>query len=355
MESHRRFPAKFATRRRPGYAVFVTNVSKRIHWSSLCEAFQVYGSVIDTFIAYKNLRRRGKPTTFAFVRFGQQHEARAAADLGDGRIMDGFKIRVFLDKEFSGEKVNPKVATANHRRGGFALRDLRSFNDVVMGVRKFENKRGSHGLDSGFRNTKDCPLSEEDCRVIIVDDKSDGLHEKEPFQSSKIHLDEEEDVVRLNNNLLGNDSPPYVGEPETHVAQSHSSGVDLHEVPIISIDGLPSQRLNTSYGPTTMCFENEKIDDSISNASRLQEVQIEIADKSLGAMSEPVYPSALNNANMFGASGESQFFGGRSIGLRAGLDKFIWKANPQKSSKMLRSSFKGTRGKNRGSHLGLGI
>ncbi|KAK8534172.1 hypothetical protein V6N12_047565 [Hibiscus sabdariffa] len=216
MESHRRFPAKFATRRRPGCAVFVTNVSKRIHWSALCEAFQVYGSVIDTFIAYKNLRRRGKPTTFAFVRFGQQHEARAAADLGDGRIMDGFKIRVFLDKEFPGEKVNPKVVTANHPRVGFALRDLRSFKDVVMGVRKPENKWGSHGLDSGFRNTKDCPLSEEDCRVIIVDDKSDGLH--------------------------GNDSPPYAVEPETHVAQSYSSGVDLHEVPIISVDGLPAQR-----------------------------------------------------------------------------------------------------------------
>ncbi|KAK8490261.1 hypothetical protein V6N11_048187 [Hibiscus sabdariffa] len=180
-------------------------------------------------------------------------------------------MAVQVAKEFPGEKVNPKVATANHRRGGFALRDLRSFKDVVMGVRKPENKRGSHGLDSGFRNIKDCPLSEEDCRVIIVDDKSDGLHEKEPFNSSKIHLDEEEDVVRLNNNLLR--------EPETHVAQSHSSGVDLHEVPIISVDGLPSQRLNTSYGPTTMCFENEKIDDSISNASRLQEIQIEIADK----------------------------------------------------------------------------
>ncbi|KAK8534171.1 hypothetical protein V6N13_028158 [Hibiscus sabdariffa] len=138
--------------------------------------------------------------------------------------------------------------------------------------------------------------------------------------------------------------------PETHVAQSYSSGVDLHEVPIISVDGLPAQRLNTSYGPTPMCFENEKFDDSISNASRLQEFQIEIADKSLGVESEPVYPSVLNNVNMFGASGETRFFGGRSFGLRAGLDKFIWKANPQKPIKMLRSSFKGTRGKNRGSH-----
>ncbi|KAK8505883.1 hypothetical protein V6N13_080631 [Hibiscus sabdariffa] len=57
-----------------------------------------------------------------------------------------------------------------------------------MGVRKPENKRGSHGLDSGFRNIKDCPLSEEDCRVIIVDDKSDGLHGKRKVSQNQIFL-----------------------------------------------------------------------------------------------------------------------------------------------------------------------
>ncbi|KAK8631364.1 hypothetical protein V6N13_028157 [Hibiscus sabdariffa] len=217
--------------------------------------------------------------------------------------MDGFKIRVFLDKEFPGEKVNPKVVTANHPRVGFALRDLRSFKDVVMGVRKPENKWGSHGLDSGFRNTKDCPLSEEDCRVIIVDDKSDGLHE---------------DVVRLNNNLLGNDSPPYAVEPETHVAQSYSSGVDLHEVPIISVDGLPAQRLNTSYGPTPMCFENEKFE-AVANGSEKTVVNPENQTK----------PSNSGTSDTFELSADLPEVSRNSLDSR--LEKSKKSSKPEKS------------------------
>ncbi|GMI94885.1 hypothetical protein HRI_003157700 [Hibiscus trionum] len=51
------------------------NVSKRIYWTIFLDAFSVYGRVIDVFIAYKNLERRNKPTTFAFVRIGCEDEA----------------------------------------------------------------------------------------------------------------------------------------------------------------------------------------------------------------------------------------------------------------------------------------
>ncbi|KAK8523153.1 hypothetical protein V6N12_047683 [Hibiscus sabdariffa] len=56
-------------RRRPGVSIFVDNISRRIHQNTLKEAFQVYGRVVEVFIAYNSLKRLGKPTTFAFVSF----------------------------------------------------------------------------------------------------------------------------------------------------------------------------------------------------------------------------------------------------------------------------------------------
>ncbi|KAK8498299.1 hypothetical protein V6N11_061733 [Hibiscus sabdariffa] len=60
---------------RRGVAVFVNFVSKRIHPSTLKEAFEVYGKVIDVFIAFNSVKRRGMRSTFAFVRFSNPKEA----------------------------------------------------------------------------------------------------------------------------------------------------------------------------------------------------------------------------------------------------------------------------------------
>ncbi|XP_039030638.1 serine/arginine-rich splicing factor SC35-like [Hibiscus syriacus] len=59
--------------------------------------FQAYGVVTDVFIAYKSRRRLTEGSTFAFVRFSSKHEAITAVRRADGRILDGFKIRVFND------------------------------------------------------------------------------------------------------------------------------------------------------------------------------------------------------------------------------------------------------------------
>ncbi|KAK8517252.1 hypothetical protein V6N12_032448 [Hibiscus sabdariffa] len=85
-------------RSRKGVAVFINNVSKRIHPTTLREAFSEYGKIHDVYIAFNNRKRRGLRSTFAFVRFSNVLEAMYAADLANGRLMDGFRINTFLDR-----------------------------------------------------------------------------------------------------------------------------------------------------------------------------------------------------------------------------------------------------------------
>ncbi|XP_039070433.1 uncharacterized protein LOC120217380 [Hibiscus syriacus] len=49
------------------------------------------------YIAYKNAKRAERETTFGFVRFNKLSEANRTVERGDGRRIDGFKIRVFRD------------------------------------------------------------------------------------------------------------------------------------------------------------------------------------------------------------------------------------------------------------------
>ncbi|KAK8568765.1 hypothetical protein V6N12_007307 [Hibiscus sabdariffa] len=97
-QSGYRSVASRAIRRRPGHTVFVENVSKRIHVSTLREVFQSYGQVVDVYIAYWNRKRVRNSTTFAFVRFMSPEEARGAVRMGDNRKMDGYNINVSLEK-----------------------------------------------------------------------------------------------------------------------------------------------------------------------------------------------------------------------------------------------------------------
>ncbi|KAL4320202.1 hypothetical protein GQ457_18G015870 [Hibiscus cannabinus] len=85
-------------RSRKGVAVFIINVSKRIHPTTLREAFSEYGKIYDVYIAFNNRKRRGLRSTFAFVRFSNVLEAMNAVDLANGRLMDGFRIKTFLDR-----------------------------------------------------------------------------------------------------------------------------------------------------------------------------------------------------------------------------------------------------------------
>ncbi|GMI63987.1 hypothetical protein HRI_000068000 [Hibiscus trionum] len=97
-DDHMERPSSIGIKRRLGFAIFIDNVSKRIHYETLKEAFQAYGCVFDVYIAYKSLKRKDKPTTFSFVRFGTEIEARSVVERSNGRLMDGKQIRVFIAK-----------------------------------------------------------------------------------------------------------------------------------------------------------------------------------------------------------------------------------------------------------------
>ncbi|KAK8561409.1 hypothetical protein V6N12_048481 [Hibiscus sabdariffa] len=82
-----------------GVSVFVNFVSKRIHKATLRDAFSEYGKVIGTYIAYHNVKRIKNKHTFAFVRFASRDDTERAVERGNNRRMDGFYIKVFLEKK----------------------------------------------------------------------------------------------------------------------------------------------------------------------------------------------------------------------------------------------------------------
>ncbi|KAK9042828.1 hypothetical protein V6N11_071183 [Hibiscus sabdariffa] len=49
--------------KRRGFSVFVDNVSKRIHYFTLREAFSAYGEIVDVYVAYRSKRRSWRRTT----------------------------------------------------------------------------------------------------------------------------------------------------------------------------------------------------------------------------------------------------------------------------------------------------
>ncbi|GMJ09231.1 hypothetical protein HRI_004592300 [Hibiscus trionum] len=119
--------------RRLGFTVFVNYVSKRIHYRTLKEAFEGYGSVRDVFVAYNSLRRRGSSSTFAFVRFKSLDEAKNAVKEGNERLLDGFRIKVSLEKELVESRPGPKESKKGSRDNTWSYRDDRSYRDVLIG------------------------------------------------------------------------------------------------------------------------------------------------------------------------------------------------------------------------------
>ncbi|GMJ13339.1 hypothetical protein HRI_005003100 [Hibiscus trionum] len=123
-------------RRLKGFSVFVDNVSKRIHHLTLKEAFLTYGEVVDVFMAYKNRSRRNKLTTFAFVRFRTEREARMAINKGNGRLMDGFQVRISAaNRNRQRQPQGSDTVRSNAKRRTFPLRDTRSYKEALLGPR----------------------------------------------------------------------------------------------------------------------------------------------------------------------------------------------------------------------------
>ncbi|KAK8511119.1 hypothetical protein V6N12_033400 [Hibiscus sabdariffa] len=134
-----------------GVSVFVNFVSKRIH-TTLRDAFSEYGKVIGTYIAYHNVKRTKSRHTFVFVRFASRDDAERAVERGNNRRMDGFYIKVFLEKKHTrtvgtdvelpacGLKACTKHVFAKNKY--LTVRRHRSFKDVLLNVpipRKSEN------------------------------------------------------------------------------------------------------------------------------------------------------------------------------------------------------------------------
>ncbi|KAK8604332.1 hypothetical protein V6N13_099277 [Hibiscus sabdariffa] len=88
-----------ARRHRSGFNVFVNFVSKRIHPFALSEAFSVYGRVVDVFISFNNPKRLKSMSTFVFIWFALMVEVEKDVRLGNNRRMNGFVIKVFLEKK----------------------------------------------------------------------------------------------------------------------------------------------------------------------------------------------------------------------------------------------------------------
>ncbi|KAK8517640.1 hypothetical protein V6N12_016482 [Hibiscus sabdariffa] len=135
-----------------GVSIFVNFVSNRIHRATLRNAFLEYGKVIGTYIAYHNVKRIKSKHTFAFVRFASRDDAERAVERGNNKRMDGFYIKVFLEKKHTrtvGTDVElPACGLKACTKHGFAknkystVRRDRSFKDVLLNVpipRKSEN------------------------------------------------------------------------------------------------------------------------------------------------------------------------------------------------------------------------
>ncbi|KAK8483128.1 hypothetical protein V6N13_104339 [Hibiscus sabdariffa] len=122
-----------------GFVVFLNHVSKRIHPGALKEAFSEYGRVSDVYIAYNNVRRRDSQRTVAFIRFSKRSEALEAMERTNDRSMDGFKIKVFRDRNFWGKSRgarNVAVKESAVQKQAHEVRvngvDGRSYKEVLL-------------------------------------------------------------------------------------------------------------------------------------------------------------------------------------------------------------------------------
>ncbi|KAL4308915.1 hypothetical protein GQ457_01G015960 [Hibiscus cannabinus] len=201
-------------RRRLGCSVFVNNVSKRIHQATLREAFQSYGVVLDVFISYWNARRKGKPTTFAFVRFKNFVEAKKAVVLGDRRLMDGFKIRVFMENNSVRKKANATRTLTKSIKIGSGLRDSKSFKDVVSGVRKPTIKISDQVDREEVGNFSADVAPENENGFIIIDEKSEGLFPRRSFFRRRLSRQSVSMVRSTNHHSLSQrrNSLPVLGD-----------------------------------------------------------------------------------------------------------------------------------------------
>ncbi|KAK9008239.1 hypothetical protein V6N11_075141 [Hibiscus sabdariffa] len=141
---------------RSGFSVFVNFVSKRIHPSTLREAFSVYDRVVGVFIAFNNPKRLKFRSTFAFVRFASLEEAEKAVRLGTNRKMDGFYIKVFMENNIGMSSSMPKAAgnfskmyKSNASKFPARVKEGLSYKDALLKKGGVEKSRSIETASSG--------------------------------------------------------------------------------------------------------------------------------------------------------------------------------------------------------------
>ncbi|KAK9006183.1 hypothetical protein V6N11_035228 [Hibiscus sabdariffa] len=291
-------------RRRPGVSVFVDNISRRIHQNTLKEAFQVHGRVVEVFIAYNSLKRLGKPTTFAFVRFEGEEDALKAIAKSNGRLMDGFRIRVFPAKQD-----NPKLCvkstsfSATQRRvqaGSWKFRDFRTFKEALLG----EGEAVPVGMDG-----KAVGNGPRDMLVKVIDlAPGVGSVVMDNASSDGDALDSEFEYDGCSNEVV---VPEGRSKPEPEKVAFDDQGCGLRDSFFMSGESTElgnNSRLGNKVGPVSNALLD--LSDSISHRSRLQEVHVGILEEATG---QNLGPQDL--------SGERK---SSELNLRAGFDKFNW-------------------------------
>ncbi|EOX92382.1 Uncharacterized protein TCM_001337 [Theobroma cacao] len=54
------------------YSVFADNLSKKMSWLAIKEAFEEYGRVVDVFIPRESSQDRGRSVNYAFIRYREK-------------------------------------------------------------------------------------------------------------------------------------------------------------------------------------------------------------------------------------------------------------------------------------------
>ncbi|KAK8510658.1 hypothetical protein V6N12_055585 [Hibiscus sabdariffa] len=303
-------PRPLNLRRRLGVSVFVDNVSKRIHQKALWEAFQVYGSVVDVYIALRNQKRKNKAATFAFVRFKSDREAAMVIERGNGRIMDGFKIVVRAAKENhrsspvrAGEVDPVKLFVKNKKQKiNFAtLKDTISYKEVLLGANKdfedfeVEGRVNRSMVQASLSNKGSC-----ETEVMVV--KSWPPQPVINEMSSCLIAIPKEEMKWKERCLVGEIKAMYNIEEQDRVMESMCQSPTNHslnhvlnaenlqgkvwpvDVPIFSAGNSFSSMVRDKTWPPLVDsrVEAQYFSDSISNMSRFVEVNVE-ADEDAGS------------------------------------------------------------------------
>ncbi|KAL4318738.1 hypothetical protein GQ457_18G015890 [Hibiscus cannabinus] len=161
--------------KKPGVSVFVNYVRKRIHQTTLKDAFSEYGKVIDTYIAYHNLKRIKNNYTFAFVRFACWEDAVRAVERGNNRRMGGFCVKVYIEKKdarLSETNIVPcskaQKSMASNKSFARKVTNERSFKDVLLGITQEVEKVSAPSKEGCFETdiTLQIPFSPSEANCL---------------------------------------------------------------------------------------------------------------------------------------------------------------------------------------------